>query len=261
VLVDVGGRRLFLDCAGHGQPTVVLDAGMGRTSETWSLAQPAVASFTRVCAYDRAGLGRSDPAPRPRTCADAVADLDALLTGAAVPGPYVLVGHSFGGLIARLYAHTHRDRVAGLVLVDAPHPDYPARALDLLPPETPGESAEVAESRRFFAQAVCEEDPPESNPEAFAMGRSLSQARAAAGLGDLPLVVLSAGRHEPFPSDFPPDLAAQVGALVRTTQAELAWLSSRSAHVLAERSGHDVHRDQPDLVVAAVRRVVDLSRA
>jgi pimeloyl-ACP methyl ester carboxylesterase len=126
---------MYLECRGEGGPTVVLEAGYRNNAEVWdtvalpdSVAGPAVwpgvRAFNRVCAYDRPGtmgvdVSRSDPAPQPRTVADAVTDLHAQLTAAEVPGPYVLVGHSLGGLIVRLYANTYPEEVVGLVLVDA----------------------------------------------------------------------------------------------------------------------------------------------
>src|SRR5215208_1179406 len=156
-LVDIGGRRLYLECRGTGSPTVVLENGAGLGADVWSvdfgelagsqpIVLPAVAGFTRVCAYDRPGINlfvnpavrplaradrlfpsRSDPAPMPRTAGDVVADLHALLGAAGVPGPYVLVGHSFGGLVVQFYARAYPDEVVGLVLVDAAHEEtYPA---------------------------------------------------------------------------------------------------------------------------------------
>ena len=122
-LVDAGGYRLHLHCTGTGRPTVVLAAGLGDYSIDWGLVQPRVARFTRVCSYDRAGYAWSDPDPRPRSLQRAVDELQALLTNAEIPGPYVLVGHSWGGHIARVFAAQHRDAVAGMVLVDSSHED------------------------------------------------------------------------------------------------------------------------------------------
>jgi pimeloyl-ACP methyl ester carboxylesterase len=144
--VEIGsGRRLWLVCRGEGSPTVIFEAGAGHSSAVWDAVAlppesgqtavlPGVAAFTRVCAYDRPGTmvdadhrGRSDPVPMPRTAADAVADLHALLKAAEGPGPYILVGQSFGGVIVRLYAATYPDKVAGLVLVNSAHEEQSAR--------------------------------------------------------------------------------------------------------------------------------------
>src|SRR5215217_9137851 len=112
-LVDVGGYRLAIYCIGEGSPTVVLETGMGAPSEDWAPVQQEIACLTRVCRFDRAGRGKSDPPPTtPRTCADMVADLRALLHNAGTPAPYVLVGNSLGGMNARLYAHRHPEEVA-----------------------------------------------------------------------------------------------------------------------------------------------------
>lgn len=112
-LVDIGGYRLHLACQGKGSPTVVMEAAIGETGLLWSLVQPAVAQTTRACVYDRAGLGWSDPSPSPRTAAVMVEELHTLLATAEVPGPYVLVGHSFGGLLVRLHAARYPQEVAG----------------------------------------------------------------------------------------------------------------------------------------------------
>src|SRR5205085_1933646 len=119
--VAVHGRKMHLICMGQGQPAVVLDSGLSGSALDWSRVQPVVASFTQVCAYDRAGCGWSDPGPRPRTSQQIVDDLHALLQAAGIEPPYVLVGHSCGGLNVRVYAHRYPDEVAGLVLVDAAH--------------------------------------------------------------------------------------------------------------------------------------------
>src|SRR4030095_7799142 len=125
--VDVGGYRLRLQCTGQGSPTVVMDSGLGDTLETWADVWPGVKAFTRVCVYDRAGLRKSESGPPPRTSQRISDELHGLLLIAQVPGPYVLVGHSFGGLNVRLFAAQHPEQVVGLVLVEATHEDYPER--------------------------------------------------------------------------------------------------------------------------------------
>ena len=120
-LVDVGGYRLHISCVGEGSPTVVLDAGLGGFSLDWSLVQPELAATTRVCAYDRAGYGWSDPSPHARTPSQIADELHTLLVNAGIQGPYVLVGHSAAGKHVRLYASRYPQAVAGMVLIDARH--------------------------------------------------------------------------------------------------------------------------------------------
>jgi pimeloyl-ACP methyl ester carboxylesterase len=197
-LVDVGGgRRMYLECRGAGSPTVVLVAGLRGSAEDWNIAGkpgprvfPEVAKFTRVCAYDRPGTpvgekpSRSDPVPQPTTAGAAVADLHALLTAAGEAGPYVLVAHSYGGLIGRLYASTYPDEVSGLVLVDA-------LSEGLRDAETP---EQWATQRKLIEGDVREGVAQYPALETIDVDRSFDQMRAAAPLRQLPLVVLSADR-------------------------------------------------------------------
>jgi len=138
-LVDVGGgRRLHINCSGMsiaGGPTVLLESGAGNAASVWNRVQPEVAKFARVCSYDRAGLGSSDPVPAPRTIVALTEDLHALLMNAKVSGPYILVGHSLGGILVRLYASFYPLEVIGMVLVDSSHEDEPDRGLALIPPD------------------------------------------------------------------------------------------------------------------------------
>jgi pimeloyl-ACP methyl ester carboxylesterase len=120
-MVDLGGYKLHLYCQGAGSPTVVMESGLGDFSLIWALVQPEVAQSTRICAYDRAGFGWSESSPRPRTAENIVEELHALLQQADIASPYVLVGHSMGGVYVRLYAHKYPDEVTGMVLVDSSH--------------------------------------------------------------------------------------------------------------------------------------------
>jgi hypothetical protein len=122
-MVDVGGYRLHINCVGTGSPTVVIEAGQGDWSASWSNAvQPEAARITRVCTYDRAGYGWSEPGPLPRTAEHIAHELHTLLHTAGVPGPYVLAGHSLGGLPVRVFAHDYAAEVSGVVLIDSMHP-------------------------------------------------------------------------------------------------------------------------------------------
>src|SRR5829696_2926200 len=128
-MVDVGGYNLHLYCTGEaGAPTVVMDSGLGGTVLDWQLVQPEVAKFARVCTYDRGGMGWSDPGAQPRTSRQITKELQTLLSDAGVRGPYVLVGHSFGGTNMQVYASQYPDEVAGMVLVDSALEDEKAVA-------------------------------------------------------------------------------------------------------------------------------------
>jgi pimeloyl-ACP methyl ester carboxylesterase len=193
-----------------------------------------------------------DPAPTPRTAKDVVADLHALLAAAKVHGPYVLVGHSNGGLFVQLHASEHPAEVAGLVLIDAVSSDYYARRTALLKSLLPG-AAWKATMQQLRARTPALIDPGQID-----MGTSLAQTRAAlhtARLRPMPLFVLSHGRADQPDAD--PPINAADERLWRTLQDELAELVPNSKHVIAKRSGHVIQRDQPELVVAAVQDVVE----
>jgi pimeloyl-ACP methyl ester carboxylesterase len=251
--VDVGGYHLYLQCLGTGSPTVMLEAGLDSPTEVWSLVQPAVARITRVCAYDRAGLGGSDAGPRPRTSATIATALHTLLRRAGISGPYVLVGHSIGGFHVRVYAHRYPDEVVGVVLLDASHPDQLARERAALPPYQPGENGALTAARADLANT--QPDPQEG----FAWVPSAAQVRASGTLGALPLVVVTRGRS-PLPATIPAGTRAHLEDVWQTLQAELAGLSTQSEHVVARQSGHFIQLDQPQLVIAAIQQVVDAAR-
>ncbi len=264
-----GGRKLWLECRGAGRPTVMLEAGTGDIAQVWSMEPfgpgravlPAVARFTRVCAYDRPGtyllpdqLSRSDPVAMPRSVRDIVRDERALLRR-HVPGPYVLAGHSFGGMASRLYATTHPRRVAGLVSIDAQNEDFVAAYKRYLSPEQ-------------YTAAVLNPAPPPGldYPDAELLDLQVSaaqmrQAQTDTPLRPTPLVVLSHSRRLPNPFGFPPDWP--VAALERAFQASqdmLAGLVPGAKHVIAANSGHYIQLDQPRLVTRAIRSVVRKAR-
>jgi pimeloyl-ACP methyl ester carboxylesterase len=257
-LLDVGGHRLHLQCAGQGGPTVVLETGLGAWSSHWALVQPVVAGATRVCAYDRAGLGWSDPGPAPRGAGRIAGELRALLRQAGAPGPYVLVGHSNGGLYVRLYAATYPEEVAGLVLVDASHEEQNARLRALLTPEQWAVFERLALTRL--------ELPGYPELEWVDVEASFDQVRratAARPLRPLPLVVLSRGvapDAAEAPEGFPPEAQAAMEREWQALQAALAGLAPGARRVVAAESGHYVQLQQPELVIAAIREVVAVAR-
>lgn len=255
-LVDVGGYRLAITESGVGSPTVILETGLGAPSEVWVPVQREVARFARVCRFDRAGRGQSDPAPTPRNCAEMVADLRALPRNAAVPGPYLLVGNSVGGMNARLYAHRHPGEVAGLVLLDGSHHDQFVRIGDALPaPELAAPDAHK-DFHGFWAGGWRD---PANNAEGVDFVTSREQLRAIDSLGDLPMVVLvSATFLREVPTQ--PEARPRLHEIWQELQRDLANLSANSAYRVVETSRHFIQRDRPGEVVAAIREVVQAAR-
>jgi pimeloyl-ACP methyl ester carboxylesterase len=250
-LVDLGGRRLYIKCSGEaraGMPVVVMDAGMGSTSADWSSVEPNVSQFARVCSYDRAGVGKSDRAPQPRTSQDIVNDLHNLLAKAGLNPPYVLVGHSLGGMNARLYASEYPKEVVGMVLVDSTHEDENDRMLAVLPPE--------------ILKKAKPEDMIIRSAEDIDFNRSVAQIRAANWHSDIPLIVLTRGSATFNPNDYAvPSLAPKFEQIRLELQKELVRCSSRGRQIIAEKSGHYIQRDQPELVIDAIRQVLEEAQA
>ncbi|MFF4852239.1 alpha/beta fold hydrolase [Streptomyces sp. NPDC001194] len=270
--VDVGGgRRLWLSCRGSGSPTVVLESGLHDSSDTWTLTDtrppvpaspavfPGVAAFARVCTYDRPGTvrhtqppaltTRSTPQTGTRSLAAMAADLDRVLTAGRVPGPYLLVGHSFGGMITRLYAQRHPRNTAGLVFVDAfgtnmrPYfgARWPAYVKLLNDPGTPFDA-----------------DPGFEKAD---IDGAVAAVRAAGPLPRVPMAVLS--KTEPFaaPPGSPKDLLAPLEHAWPAVQQALVELGEQTPHLLATGSDHYVQVHDPDLTISAVRLVAGRIRA
>ena len=245
--VDVGGRSLFVDCEGSGSPTVILEAGLPGSSKNWVAVMPALRRITRTCAYDRAGSGSSLPPPGVNDAARAIADLERLLSRGRIAPPYVLVGHSYGGLLARLFARAHPGDTAGLVLVDAMGRDQTRRQLAVWP------RSEAPAARRDFAQPV-------SDGVDLRAGEDL--AAGIRTLGRVPLAVITAGR-QPDMASLPAPGGPALLRLWTTMQDELAGLSSNHVHVVALRSDHFVQQystGQPGVVIRAVAAVVRAAR-
>jgi pimeloyl-ACP methyl ester carboxylesterase len=272
-------RSMYIECRGNGSPTVVLVAGQRGSAADWTITasrmdppQPAVfgevARFTRVCAYDRPGtpvgesFSRSDPAPQPTTAAAATADLHALLQSAGESAPYVIAGHSAGGTVARLYASTWPDDVRGMVLVDA-------LAEGLQDAMTPAQWV----TQRILLQGDLTESLREyPDIERFDADVTFAQLRAAPPLRPLPLVVLSSdasigqqvldmAANGQLPAGVPADFGYVTESAQRVAQARLAALVPGARHVKDTNSGHNIHHEQPQLVVESIRDVVNAARA
>jgi pimeloyl-ACP methyl ester carboxylesterase len=236
---------LWLTCFGAGQPVVILEAGHTESSATWEQVQPRIATFTTACSYDRAGRGRSDPPPDgPRHGKDIVRDLQAVLRSAPEPGPYFLVGHSLGGAFVRLYAASYPSDVVGIVLVDAVHEREFAAIDELLTPEqrAAGAGMRPLSPERIDIEAVFEELATST--------RSLS----------VPVIVVARGQPlaaDEMPTAWSADQRRRREELRQALQADLATLSPAGELIVAERSGHSIHHDQPEVVVQAVRKLVE----
>jgi pimeloyl-ACP methyl ester carboxylesterase len=299
-LVTVGDRTLHLDCRGTGSPTVLFEAGLDANgSLAWSAVHDSVAATTRACAYDRAGIMWSGPlqAGEVRDAAAVARDLGRLLDAAAEPGPFVVVGHSLGGPYALVFTAARPANVAGLVLVDASHPEQEARLRPAVGDLTGKMASQMGVARvlaasggmRLFLQpdtaqfpgfpppqlAVAGRFQPQGMPavmaEAAALGASMEQARVTTAvgdrplgerpLGDRPLVVLTAlrplGANELAQMQISERQSAAMRAIWDTLQVEEATWSTRGRHVRVPDSGHYLQFDRPDLVIGAVREVVD----
>ena len=224
------------------EPTVLLEAGFGGASDVWGAVLPKLGRETRTCAYDRAGIGVSEAIPGVHDAGDEIRDLERLLERARIEPPYVLVGHSYGGLLARLFAHAHPDQTGGVVLIDAVGRDQTRRQLAIWP------KSQASTLRRHWAEPVQDDVD-------LRAGEALD--KAVRTLGETPLVVMTAGRADSGEfADLPARLLTAQVRLWRTMHAELAGLSSDHVHVVASRSDHFIYRDQPLVVTRAIRTVV-----
>jgi pimeloyl-ACP methyl ester carboxylesterase len=266
-----GGRHLYLECHGSGSPTVVLDGGHRERGDFWNVSDPAspratpvlagVQQFTRVCTYDRPGtvvgsapkdFSRSDPVPMPRNAAAAVTDLHELLSAAKVPGPYVLVGHSFGGLDILLYALNYPRSVAGIVFVDA------------LPPQLRNQM--TPSLWKTYSELNAQPLPGLDYKELETMDFSASidqvqRALARTTLPAIPIVVLTKDR--PFDlagREVPAGFGEKLDAAWRRAQRQLAASIAHVPLTVVETS-HNISIERPDVVIDAIRRVVEAVRS
>lgn len=265
-LVDVGGHRLHIHCIGTGGPTVVIEAGLGDWSTGWDVVQQGVAKATRICTYDRAGWGWSEAGPLPRDAAQFAKELHTLLQNANIPGPYIMVGHSLGGLAVRVFAHEYSSEVAGVVLIDSMSPrqftqsqgagtqsqpfSLPAmlarfgivrllaRPLGIMP-------SVPSEENAYFSRLVSPQSAQTLTNESQGMPAASAEASAVETFGDLPLIVLTA-KLNPIEG-------------WQEWQTELLQLSSNSHQLFAE-SDHNIHFEEPESAIAAILQMVEQVR-
>jgi pimeloyl-ACP methyl ester carboxylesterase len=286
VFVEVSGYKMHLNCNGpkESTPAVILESGLNDSWLSWYKVQPSIAKFASVCSYDRAGVGWSDAQPGEPDSQTIALRLHALLQSAAVRPPYVLVGHSSAGLHVRVYQKLYPAEVAGIVLVDASHPDEMNRM--------PSQIAAGRSKRRLKFELLklavpfgvprltgrCGDGPPEiknllrtaqcrtlwmetQEAEFDAFDKSAEEVPAAASLGSMPLIVLS---HDPKiggkPGVLPAAIAEHSEIAWAQMQEELSHLSTSGKHIVAQGSTHYIQFDRPDLVTDAIRSVVDAVR-
>lgn len=284
-LTDVGGYKLHSYCLGKGKPTVILDAGLGGYSAWWTLVQKEVSEFTHVCSYDRAGYGWSDAGPGPRTSAVIVKELHTLLHRQNIQPPYILVGHSFGGINMKLYANTYPDEVCALVLVDSCYEKQWERfvahdtkkplktmwdsirdsamdmchsriahyvglsrlliAQDLQPYFAGSLSKDLQKS--IIAQSSTVKSLEARDSESYYCSESFNQsANAPHRITNKPLIVISRGKKED----------ESIDTIWAACQQDLMSNSTRSQHIIAHKSGHMINVEQPEIIVNAIRDLV-----
>jgi pimeloyl-ACP methyl ester carboxylesterase len=303
--VDIGGRTLNIDCSGEGSPTVILLPTRFGGYGGYIKVRPEVAKFTRVCWYDRAGEGWSDPPPVPRSSGSISNDLHELLKRASIPGPYILVGHSIGGSFARIYAGRFPSEVTGLVLLDSSNPDQNEppimvariNRMPIIVRQLACWASPVA-SRfgfiRFFMRYDAVDVPPQFSADTAAVTQALrdqrvkyeetdaamecaatrngailphggsgnpeidAAARRVTNLGDIPIIVLTAGQY--WKPDDDPVAAQQIAEFhetwVHQLQPALALLSTQGRQIILPNSDHGIPDQAPEAVIDAIRSLV-----
>lgn len=261
---DIGGYSLHIHCLGEGNPTVIIDAGLGDDSTDWQQVQQQSAAVTRTCVYDRPGYGWSDYGPPPRNSRSIVTELHKLLDTAGIYPPYVVVGHSFGGFNMRLFAAENPDEVEGLVLVDASHEQQFDR-LDIKLPSTYRYQNNIVVLPKATEEALTSTKPrilaerayKAARAEISAMNQSAYQVQTHGSIPTIPLVVISRGKAEWQGSEE----AQKREKIWNELQHDLSRLSPLSEQIFAYNSGHDIQREQPELIVKAIAGLVGKARA
>ena len=270
-LIEVNGRNMHINCVGNKSPTIILDSGTGGFSLEWKDIQNSLSQYVRVCAYDRAGYGWSDMGPLPRTTKRIAHELHTLLQNAGIHGPYIIVGHSFGGFTAQYFARYFNDEIAGLVLVDSSHEEQvyrlPENGKDVvrrslhqdrsgmvtkavLHEHYPKNEAAVAQQlmTRWSAMLTWREEMAN-----YALSSRELRDIHRGPILEIPIVVLTRGKRVWPDTPYGDAMEAAWAEL----QDELSCLSDHSTHIIAENSGHSIHLDEPELVVDAIHDVLN----
>ncbi len=275
-LINVGTHRLHINCVGKGTPSVILESGIGGFSLEWFKIQNNLSNDVRVCSYDRAGYGWSDPGPGPRTTARIVKELKILLTEARIPGPYLLVGHSFGGYNIRYFASEYPELTAGLVLIDSSHPQqFNTEEFKRNKPPTSTVKYKNSFQVRLIRPIIADNYPQERKRIAFLLMSTMKSkatllnesdymeisakqlaSREKQQTHDFPVVIITRGKRV-WPEDELGDRREQQWTRL---QNDLENISPLSEHLLADKSGHIVHLDQPRLVSENILLAVNKSR-
>lgn len=233
--VQINDCKLYAKLVGEnkGKPTIVMDAGYGDTSKVWDSLISDLSKLSEVLVYDRAGIGKSETSSKPRTSSEMVRELHELLDKVNIKPPYILVGHSFGGVNTRLYATEYENEVFGLVLVDSTPEEYRERFLPTMPQE--------------FQQAYNKQFIYEGNYDEFM--ESLKQLKNSRRMLNVPLIVLSAGKKAHY--------SEESQALWHEMQREILEISSNGEFIIAENSAHYIQNDEPKVIVSAIKRLIE----
>jgi len=289
-LVDVDGRFMHIHCRGQGSPTVVLELGIGSVSATWDEMHQRLAAVTRVCAYDRAGLGYSEPFDHPRRATDVANLLHELLQRAGIRDDLILVGWSAGGVYIREFHQQFPEQVSAMLFVDSSH-EQQANRMPQMPGSDSNSTPRIAKylapiglirmsgilDRRVDSSSASEELKPRLKAlynqshalatvlkESDAFDLDIDASQPPAPIGDLPLIVLTRGKPVELPEGSPPnttlELLQQERKARNELQQELTALSNRGKQIIAEESGHHIYLDQPELLIESVTELVSLAR-
>lgn len=270
-MVDAGGFLLHINCVGEGSPTVLFENGSGNASTIWNKVVPEVSKLTRTCTYDRAGIGWSRISPHPRDFDQVNKELNDLLTNAGEAGPFILAGHSLGGIYVQNFVNRYPDKVAGVMLIDSTHPEQFVRGID------GGKLVWILRIVKVTSPVgiirlvtnLTSDNSPESlqsnaiqntTKHHFAMANELLNSEESFRKlganpmkpGDKPLVVISRSPNSPTPGAANPDEVQQTWTGL---QNELAALSPNTKHITATKAGHMIQSEEPDLVIDAVQEV------